>query len=60
MKNEYTSRTSRVVIKFPMHTLSDDPNDLTVLAPSHLLIRVPLLAILEPSLIREKKNSLPR
>jgi len=44
----------------PLQALSDDPDDLSALTPGHLLIGAPLLAVPEPSLLKEASNTLSR
>ncbi|KMQ88162.1 hypothetical protein RF55_12394 [Lasius niger] len=44
----------------PLHALSDDPDDISALTPGHLLIGAPLLAVPEPSLIKDANTTLSR
>ncbi|XP_029672439.1 uncharacterized protein LOC115241052 [Formica exsecta] len=44
----------------PLRALSDDPDDISALTPGHFLIGAPLLAVPEPSLIKEPDYSLSR
>ncbi|KMQ87240.1 hypothetical protein RF55_13534 [Lasius niger] len=44
----------------PLLALSDDPDDISALTPGHFLVGASLLAVPEPSLTENAKNTLSR